>query len=390
MLNELLNRHQRTKKLMKEKGIDGLLILQDVDLFYYTNSMLVIAAYLPVEGDIAVFYKRSEDKIRRDTPLEVNRVTGLKEIPAFLSKSGYVPPKTIGIEADVVPLKLYNRIEKIFTDVKFTDASGIIRSARMIKSEYEAGILKECGKIVNTVYGMVKSFMKEGLTELDVAKEIEYAFRKNDHLGPCRLRGFNMEGYFGHVLCGESALVASPLDLTLGGEGAHPAFSVGPSNRQIKKGEPVIVDYVCNYGGYHVDTTRTYVVGNLKKETQEYYEIAKELYESLIEVLVPGKLLSSIYEEAIEFCRKNNLSSNFMGYKNEQVGFIGHGIGLEVDEYPVIAPGFDIPIEKGMVLALEPKLFFPSFGAVGIEDSFLITEKNALSLSGLDFDVINV
>lgn len=387
MFEELQLRKKRTQKLMKENGLDGLLILQYVDLFYYTNSMQTLAAYIPNEGEILVFFKRAEKRIKENCPLKIYQTKSIKNIPEILKENSYAVPENIGLEFDVLPVSLFNYVNKVFSGVNLTDASQLIKNVRMIKSEFEISEFKKCGEAVKNVYNSITGMIKENMSELELSKEIEYLFRQNSHLGPSRLRGFNLESFFGHVLSGTHALVPASLELTLGGEGAHPAYSAGASSKKIKKGEPVVIDYIFNYNGYQIDTTRIYSLGEPSKEILNYHEKLLDIYATVKSLLKPGNTCEDIYNAVIEKVAELGLTDNFMGYGEERVKFIGHGIGLEVDEFPPIAPRVKTVLEENMALALEPKLFFPDFGCVGIEDTMLITKDGPMPFAVLSEEI---
>jgi len=387
---ELTDRHNRTQKLMQKEGIDGLLILQDIDLFYYANSMQVLAVYIPENGNALTFYRRAKEKISDDCLLDTIQIKSFIEILDHIKNSGYNSPSNLGLEYDVLPYSIYLRVIKAFPGMKTSDASGIIKSCRMLKSDYEIEMIKNAGSIINQVFNKIKSIFRYGMTELDLAREIEYLFRKFSHLGPTRMRGFNQELFYGHVLSGKNTLKPTTFDMPLGGAGTHPSFSTGAANKKIEKNEPVLIDYVCNYLGYHHDTTRTFVSGNLDKELVKNYDFLKIVFLKIKEILKPGISCEEVYNQILDFVEESGFKTNFMGYLENKVNFFGHGIGIEVDEFPVIAPKSSIIIEKNMVIACEPKMFFPSLGALGIEDTFLITENGNEVLSGLDIELMHI
>lgn len=386
-LEELKNRHLKTQELMKRNNIDGIIILQDIDLFYYTNSMQVTAAYLPAEGDILVFYRRVKEKILDDSPLELIQIKSYKEIFQAIKDNKYVIPATLGFEFDVLPVSVFNRVMRYFPDTKPVDVSSIIKEVRMIKSEYELKQMRKAGKLTTEVFNSFNSIIKAGMTELDVAKEIEYLYRQNSHLGPTRMRGFNQELFYGHVLSGESSLKLASFDMPLGGEGSHASFSTGASNKKIKENETIVIDYVSNYNGYHVDTTRTLVIGSLPDKLEKRYSDLQKVYIEITKLLKPGAICEDIYKDISVLVNDLGLSDNFMGYNGNKVNFIGHGIGIEVDEFPVVAPRFNMKIEKNMTIAFEPKMFFPPYGAIGIEDTFLINDDSCEILVDLSTDI---
>jgi Xaa-Pro aminopeptidase len=125
----------------------------------------------------------------------------------------------------------------------------------------------------------------------------------------------------------------------------------------------------------------------LSEELKETYTFSEEILRSTEAMLKPGTIAESLYFNALEQAEAAGLSRHFMGYGQDQVKFLGHGIGLEIDEWPVLARGFRMELMPGMVLAIEPKFTFPGRGVVGIENSYLITEqgfeKLTLSREGL-------
>ncbi len=390
MINELKNRHLKIKKILNEQNIDGILILQSIDLLYLTNSMQPAAAYLPANSDIIVFYKNAYEKIKSDCPLDLTLIKSVKQIPDILSKLGIDYPKVIGFEFDVLPVGIFNRYKKIFDKSSIVDISSIIRNVKMVKSEYELSLMRKCGAIVNKVFTIIKDYIKPGISELELAKEMEYLFRKEGHLGPSRVRGFNTEVFCGNVHSGITGNIPSSLDITLGGQGIHAAFSLGASDKKIEKNEAIVFDYLCNYKGYQTDTTRTFVIGKLPDILDKHVESLYEIYELCFDLMKPGSIPEDIYSEVLEFVRHKGLEDNFMGYKQDRVNFIGHGVGLELDEFPVIAPRVKQPLEKNMCVAVEPKLFFPPYGLIGLEDTIIITEDKPEILSKLDYNIVKI
>lgn len=387
MIQELKQRQKRTQKLMAAYHIDGILILDSVDLFYYGHSMQLFAIYIPADKDALVFYRSAGEKITGECPLELIKINSLKEIPAQLTQHSISLPKRLGFEYEVVPVALYKKAKEIFSTADFVDASQVIAETRMLKSDYEIAAFRECGKMVHKVYSDVKNILHVGMSELEVAREIEYALRKESHLGPCRMHSFNLEAFYGHVLSGSNGNIPSSLDITLGGQGMNSAFSIGPGNKKIAKGEAVVVDYLCNYNGYHIDTTRVYVIGSLPDVLAEQQENLTAMYNQVKTLLKPGAVCEDIYYEIENMAKERGVIEHFMGYREERAGFLGHAIGLETDEYPAIAPKLKQPLAANMTIAVEPKLFFPPYGLIGLEDTFLITENGCEDFAKLPPEV---
>ncbi|HZK85947.1 MAG TPA: M24 family metallopeptidase [Desulfosporosinus sp.] len=142
---------------------------------------------------------------------------------------------------------------------------------------------------------------------------------------------------------------------------------------QIQSGEAIVVDMVTVVHGYQIDQTRIFSLGPLSKELVQAYEVARMVEEMIRRALVPGQVAGEVYEEILTWVRENTAyEENFMGYGASQVGFVGHGVGLELDELPSISKGAKEVLKPGMVVAIEPKFVFPGIGVVGIEDTVVI------------------
>jgi Xaa-Pro dipeptidase len=188
------------------------------------------------------------------------------------------------------------------------------------------------------------------------------------------MRGFNQEIFYGHVFAGRTAAVTSFGDAPTGGQGLAPALAQGPSRRRIERGEAVIVDLVGNCDGYLCDQTRSFCLGEPSAHLRKASETALRILEEVETAGRPGLPASALYELALRRAGESGFGSCFLGSEHK-VSFVGHGIGLEVDEYPFIARGFDLPLEAGMVFAVEPKFIFHGEGVVGVEDTFLVTDN---------------
>ena len=147
-------------------------------------------------------------------------------------------------------------------------------------------------------------------------------------------------------------------------------------------GDLVFVDIGCGVEGYHTDKTMTYMFGRpIPNEAIEIHHKCVEIQNKIAEMLKPGATPSEIYYSITESLSPGFLK-NFMGYGNRRVKFLGHGIGLTIDEFPVIAHGFDEPLQEGMVLALEPKKGIDKVGMVGIENTFIVTTEGGRCITG--------
>jgi Xaa-Pro dipeptidase len=374
--SEIDARCEKLRCLMAAEGLDAVILLQNADLFYFTGTIQSGNLYVPVEGEPVYMVRRDFRRAVQESALkEIVPFASMREIPEILSQYGYRQPKRIGMEMDVLPAAFLERYRKVFPDGDFRDVSPLVRRVRMIKSVYEIEIMREAARQVDAVYRKACTVISEGLTELELAAELEHEARLAGHLGLIRMRAFNGEMMFGHTLSGANGAIPAYTDTPLGGLGLSPSFGQGAGRRPICRNEPIVIDFAGSVDGYLVDQTRVFAVGGLSGELLKAYDDMLAVQEKMTQMMKPGAVWGDIYEACLDLAVERGYDDHFMGFKGTQVSFIGHGIGVEIDEYPFLARGFSgMPMESGMVFAFEPKLVFPDRGAVGIENTFLLKE----------------
>jgi len=213
------------------------------------------------------------------------------------------------------------------------------------------------------------------MTDLELAAELEFAARKQGHQGISRMRGFNSELFYGHIFSGADSAAPAFLDAPLGGIGVNPSIGQGASYKTIKAGQPIIVDFAGAFDGYLVDQTRTLCISGLDDKLVKAYEDMVRIQDRLKELARPGAIWGEIYDECYGLACELGYKDHFMGNAGAQVSFIGHGIGVEIDEYPFIARGFSEQVlEEYMTFAFEPKAVYAGLGAVGIENTFWVAD----------------
>jgi Xaa-Pro dipeptidase len=306
----------------------------------------------------------------------------MREVPGIISGYGLAEPKRIGMELDVLPVSFYERYRKVFPGAAVSDATPLIRRVRMIKSAHELQIMRDAAVQVDRVYRRACEIIREGMTDLELAAELEYTARLAGHLGNIRMRVFNGEMIFGHTFSGADGAVPAYTDTPLGGAGLHPSFGQGCGLSRIAPGEPIIIDFAGSCDGYLVDQTRVFALGGLPDYLQAGHRDMLAIQQRMTELAQPGTSWGDVYDACLDLAARQGHGDNFMGYRGSQVSFVGHGVGIEIDEYPFIARGFnDMLLETGMVFAFEPKLVFPGVGAVGIENTFHISGKGLEQLT---------
>ena len=371
-------------------SLDAVFILQNADLFYFTGAIQQGALYVPAEGEALYLVRKDFARARMESGLkEVVPFKSPRDLPGVLSDFGYALPKVVGMELDVVPVAVMDRFRKGLGEAAISDATPLIRNVRAVKSEYEINILKDAALIVDKVCKRVPEILREGITDLELSAELEFVARKAGHQGLVRMRGFNNELFYGHAFSGTDSAVPTYSDAPLGGVGLSPSFPQGASYKTLRRNEPVTVDFSGVFDGYIVDQTRMFSIGELSETLNKAYVDMVLILEHAKKIASPGASWGGVYDECLQMACDMGYQDHFMGAKGAQVSFIGHGVGVELDEYPFIARGFnDYSLQKNMVFAFEPKVVYPGLGAVGVEDTFWVGDEGLKHLTFSNHELI--
>lgn len=379
---ELYERIIVFQKLMKQQSMDAVLIVHKPDLFYFSGTLQQGWLYIPVDGEPLFMVFKDFSRARAESALErmVSHVSP-KTIPQALEKQGYKLPEILGLEMDVLPASQYLLFQDIFNRAKIVDATFQIKIQRAVKSSYEITLMREASAMADKVAAHVPEILKPGLTEIEFAGKLEAYARSLGHQGIIRMRMFGNDLFYGHIMSGASAAVPSYFASPTGGKGLSPAISQGPGFNIINKNEPVLVDYVFVLNGYTSDHTRIFSIGSLSEDLVRTHTAMLDIQEMVKNEAVPGAITGDLYNLMISMATQKGYSDIFMGAGDRKIRFTAHGLGLELDEFPFLAMGQDMPLEKGMVIALEPKAVIPGKGVVGIENTLLVTETGLESLT---------
>lgn len=387
---ELEYRCKQLQTQMVAAGLDAIIVVQNADLFYFTGTVQNGNLYLPAEGQPLFMVRKDAARARMESGLkEVVPFGTLRDIPSVLDQYRYPQPKVIGLELDVLPVNFFERYKKIYPDAQFVDATPLIRRVRMIKSHYEIHLMKEAADQNDLVYRRAREIIRIGVTDLEIAAELELCARKQGHQGLVRMRGFNSELFYSQIFSGVDSAVPSYPDTPLGGLGLNTSFGQGAGLKLIESDEAVLIDFAGCVDGYLTDQTRVFVTGKISDRLRRGYDDMLKIQERMTEIVKQGETWGSVYEQCCRMAIDMGYADNFMGYRGSQVSFVGHGLGIEIDEYPFIAKNFDdMPFEIGMAFAFEPKLVFPGEGAIGIENTFYLSNEGLKRLTHSSDDLV--
>lgn len=371
---------------MDMKGIDAAIITCNVNLIYTYGRIVSGYLYLPLHAPAHIFVKRPNNL----TGEYVHPIRKPEQLPDMLANCGLPIPKRLMLEGDELSYLEYQRIAECFPNTEILPCgTSIIRQVRSVKTEIEIGMFRRSGAAHTKAYEQIPSVYRIGMTDRQFSIEIERLMRLEGCLGIFRVFGRSMEIFMGSILTGDNAAIPSPYDFALGGKGLDPTLPGGVNGTLLQAGQSVMVDMGGNFNGYMGDMSRVYSIGRLPQRAYDAHKVCLEIQDAVTQQARPGAVCEDLYNTAINIVNKAGLADYFMGIK-QKAKFIGHGIGLEINEAPIIAPRIRQELVPGMVFALEPKIVLPEVGPVGIENSWVVTNNTPEKLTFASEDIIEM
>lgn len=368
LLPELKQRRDKIRVLMAQQGIDAALITCNVNLIYTYGRVVSGYLYLPLKAPARLFIKRPND-IEGEY---VHPIRKPEQLLDLIKECDLPMPTKLMLEGDELPFREYTRLAACFPETEVVSCgTTLIRQARSVKTELEIGLFRRSGVAHTKAYEQISSVYQPGMTDRQFSIEIERLMRLEGCLGFFRVFGQSMEIFMGSLLSGDNAAAPSPYDFALGGEGLDPSIPGGANGTLLRAGQSVMVDFGGNFNGYMGDMSRVFSIGKLSEKAYAAHQTCLEIQEAIVAKAKPGAVCEDLYNTAIEMVTKAGFADYFMGVE-QKAKFIGHGIGLEINEMPVLAPRMKQELEPGMVFALEPKIVLPGIGPVGIENSWAV------------------
>ncbi len=383
-LSELSARMERFRAAMDEKAPDWkmALVISKINQYYFTGTMQEGLLFIPRDDAAVYFVRRSYERALDESLFPAIRpMETYRDAAAALGKL----PETVHIETEFVPLAMCERLKKYFGFDGFKPMDQVISAVRSVKSSYELDLMIRAGDIHRRVLEeRVPQLFRKGMTEKKLTAEVFRVLVEEGHHGAARFNMFDTEILLGHIAFGESSLYPTYFNGPGGNYGLGPSMQLmGSSEHRLRSGDLVFIDTGCCYEGYQSDKTMTYVFdGKLPQHAVEIHKKCVHIQDRIAGMLKPGEIPSNIYNTIMRDVDETYIP-NFMGYKSRRVKFLGHGIGLHVDELPVLAKGFDEPLKEGMVFAVEPKAGVEGVGMVGIENTFLVTPEGGKCITGM-------
>ncbi|MFX0064310.1 MAG: M24 family metallopeptidase [Candidatus Hermodarchaeota archaeon] len=363
-------RLDKLQQYIKQQELDLVIIFRRAEIYFLADTSQ--DGVLCIERDALpqLFLRNGFERAKNESVLPVKEIKSYSDLKNYLSA-----PSSIGFE-EMAPTGLFWRFQKLFPNANFQNITPILRELRALKAPDEIAMIKEAGRLTDLGINVAKEQIKPGISELELVAEIEYAMRKEGHQEAIQFHNFNSI-LTQHVISGLNAAIPSEGATPLMGKGLSPSFPFGVSRKKIQKDEPLVVDIVGKYQGWLADQTRTIWFGKLSNKLYDAHLACQEILKAIVDAAQIGITAEELYNLGLAKAREYGYESEFMG----NAPFIGHGLGLEIDEFPILAKKQTIVLQEGMVIAIEPKIVFKDIGAVGIENTYAMENGKLIEVT---------
>ena len=365
-VSELESRQNEIASRLSKEGLEAALIQTPVDLYYYAGGRQNASLLVTAEGDSRLFVRRSLSRAKHesggsDSP---HSVESFPRMATFAEEIGCIPAMQFG----ELPHSFATRFASKVSATQ--DCTQIVHSQREVKSDWELEMMAEGADVQMAMFEAVSAVGGEGVPEIELVAAAEAVSRAAGFGGNVQMRRFPLQCDRGVIVSGRAGGIPSFFDSAIGGTGPHPMASMGSGFTKIKANEPVLVDLVHLHRGYVVDTTRMFVAGTLPSIWEERLEDMVAVKEEVVDVLDQGLDCSQAWRKGLALAEELGHGEHLMGMAPDQSRFLGHSVGLQLDESPVVAEGFDRPLPIGGTMAIEPKVVHVD-GSIGSEDTWV-------------------
>lgn len=380
--SEINARIKAAQSFLIRHKIEGLFLSHKPDIFYFSGTAQDCYLYIPIDREPILFVKRYLPRVLNETCLkQIEPIQSIKEIPELIKRHYKTLPKNCGMAFDVVPVKDFLFFEKLFSNCEIVDGTPIIQLCRQIKSDWEIKKITAAASVSQKTFAYMAQNIAPGISEMEFCGMFESFSRTLGHSGKLLTRHYRLEGFPFHLMSGKNGGLPGALDSPLSGTGTSNAYPYGAGPKKLERDEPILIDFGVFLDGYHIDESRMFVMGKMPQEARDAATISIEILHGLKEKMKPGIPMGEIYKDSISLAEKMNLGDRFLGLPEIKSKFIGHSIGLELVENPVLSKDRSEILEPGMVFAVEPKFIFKDRFAAGIESVIHITENGSRYLS---------
>lgn len=383
---------QKKEQTLRQKRVQHSIITMQADAFIITSPVnqywlcgFVFDGYLLLypEGEALLF-------VRRPVGITDERVIDIRkpeQIPSLLRSASHPLPRRLLLEADLLTFSSASRLQAAMEMPELVNFSGELRRLRAVKSAYELNQIRESAQVHQQVYELIPSLYRKGMTDLELQIEIEREMRLHGSVGIFRSFGENMDIFMGSMLAGDNAQTASPFNYALGGGGISPLLPLGANGTKLMRGMTLMVDMAGNYRPWMDDMSRTFAIEEAPDVAREAHQLSIDIVRAIEQISRAGTHCADLYLLAEMMVQEKGLQPHFMG-TTQQAKFIGHGVGLEINEPPVLTPRSKETLELGMAIAVEPKFVLSGIGPVGIENTYIVQENGLENITLCEEEMI--
>lgn len=361
---------------LRSNGFAAAVMMHPRDVYYFAGTGQPCNLVIPAEGKPTLLARRALDWVRNDSNISnIVKGSGIKELRMALQSAGVLEDGAkLGLCLDIVPTLLCRKLEQSLPECIIEDVSTLLLEQRLYKDEKEIAAIRTAADLFQRAHKVMLQELRPGVTELEVASKVYAELRRGEHEGIPRFRRWDATLHpDGLVISGSNTWHISGHAMTVTGVGLSPSVPWGPSTRPMASGETVVIDIGINYHGYHADIARTYIVGKATEEQKRVFDVLKQVYMAIFAQVKPGVTGKALFKTAWEILESCGLERYFQGYGEMKGNYVGHGIGLEMDEPPVLDANCTTALAENMTIALEPKVIIPEWGAIDLEDTAVVT-----------------
>jgi Xaa-Pro aminopeptidase len=392
----MFGRHEKCRAALAEVAptAGGLLVFSRLALYYLTGSWANGILWLPLTGAPVLLCRKGHGRAVLESPLPtILPFRSFGDILPLCEKAGSPLTPVCAAEQNGLPWSLANLLAARLPGISFVSGDAALAMAQAGKSPWELEKLRHCGaRHAKGLMETIPARLHPGMTEREIAIQCWEAFFALGHMGQLRMGSYGEEIFLGHIAAGDSANYPSVFNGPVGLRGEHPALPfAGYAGSVWKKGEFLTLDIGFALEGYNTDKTQVYFAGKaeaMPDAARRGHDFCIRVQRAVADRLRPGAIPSELYALAMTMAEEEGMAEGFMGLGENKVRFLGHGIGLTIDGWPVLAKGFDAPLTSGMTLALEPKFGIAGVGMVGVENTFEVTPAGGVCLTGENYDII--
>ena len=395
---EAHSRQQRCRQLCARLAPEasGLLIFSRLNIYYLTGTLADGLLWLPLEGDPILLARRGLERCRAESPLaQMALFRSWQDIADLCAGHGSPLAAVLAAEMGALSWQESEKLQAALPQCRFVGGDAVLSGTRSVKTGWELNKMRLAGQRHHqAVCEVLPSLLRPGMSERQVAHEAWKVLFRLGHSGVNRMGNYGEDCFLGHIAAGDNGNYPSHFNGPLGLRGEHPAVPFMGSPHSVWEPRSLLaLDIGFTLEGYHTDKTQVYWSGpaaSIPDAVRRAQDACMDVQQRTAEALRPGAIPSQLWEAALQRAATLGVAEGFMGLGGNKVHFLGHGIGLVIDESPVLARRFEAPLEEGMVLAIEPKVGLPGIGMAGVENTFEVTLEGGRSLTGQSFDIICV